>query len=103
MILGLLGQFFEPVKIEIFLKFLEPISQSKMTYFGSKMTYFGSKIEIFGPILHNKWKISRKHNQKWMIPGLLGQFSEPVEIEIVLKFLDPTLGNYLVGPRGSSV
>ena len=57
MILGLLGQFFEPFEIEIFLKRCGPI-------LGSKKTYLGSKIDIFGPIWPKKWKISWKDNKK---------------------------------------
>ena len=39
MILGVLGQLFEPIEIEIFLKSCRPI-------LGSKKTYLGSKIDI---------------------------------------------------------
>ena len=64
MILGLLAQLFQPVEIKIFLKWFGPI-------LGSKQTYFGSKIGIFGPRCPKKWKISGKHDSKWMIIDLL--------------------------------
>ena len=73
MILGLLGQFFEPVEIEIFLKCCGPIK-------GSKKTYFGSKIDIFGPIWPKKWKISWKHNIKRDDNRSPGSIFEHVEI-----------------------
>ena len=81
MILGLLGQLFEPVEIEIFLKWFRPI-------LGSKWTYFGSKIVIFGPRCTKKGKMSGKDFKKWMVLGLLAQLFEPVEIEILLNGLD---------------
>ena len=88
MILGLPGQLFEPVWMEIFLKLFGPIS-------GPKWTDLGSKIDIFGPICPKKWKISGKHNQKWMIIGLLGQLFEPVWMEIFLELFGP-----IQGPNG---
>jgi hypothetical protein len=75
MIIVLLGQLFKPVRMEIFLELFGPIS-------GPKLTNLGSKIDIFGPICPKKWKISEKHNQKWMIIVLLGQLCKPVWMEI---------------------
>ena len=43
MILGLLAQLFEPIEIEMFLKWFGPILRSKWTYFGSKIGIFGPK------------------------------------------------------------
>ena len=57
MIIGLLGQLFEPVRMEIFLEMFGPIS-------GLKWTDLGSKMDILGPICPKKWKISGKHNKK---------------------------------------
>ena len=42
-ILGLLAQLFEPVEIEILLKWFGPILEFKRTYFGSKIGIFGPK------------------------------------------------------------
>ena len=39
----LLAQLFEPVEIEMFLKWFGPILRSKWTYFGSKIGIFGPK------------------------------------------------------------
>ena len=64
MILGLLAQLFEPVKMKIFLKWFGPI-------LGSIWTYFGEKIGIFGPKCPKKWNISGKHIRKWMILDLM--------------------------------
>ena len=72
MILGLLAQFFEPVEMEIFLKWFGPI-------LGSKWTYLGSIIGIFGPICPNKWNISGIYVKKWMILGLLEQLVKLIE------------------------
>jgi hypothetical protein len=85
MILGLLGQLFEPVWMEIFLEMFGPIS-------GPKWTDLGSKMDILGPICPKKWKISGKHNKKWMIIVLLGQLCKPVWMEIILELFGPISG-----------
>ena len=82
MILGLLAQLFEPVEIEILLKWFGPILEFKRTY-------FGSKIGIFGPRCTKKGKMSGKDIKKWMVLGLLAQLFEPVQMKIFLKWFGP--------------
>ena len=77
MIVGVLTQFFEPVKMEILLKWVGPI-------LGSKWTYLGSKIDIFEPICPKKWKMSGNCIKKWMILVLLTKYFKPIKTKIFL-------------------
>ena len=85
MIIGLLGQIFEPVEIEIFLKCCGPI-------LGSKKIYLGSKIDNFIPIWPKKWKISWKNSRKMDDTRSPVPIFEPIKIEIFLKYCGPILG-----------
>ena len=82
MILGLLGQLFKLIWIQIFLKGFGPI-------LGFKLAYLWSKNAILGHICPKKWKISGKNNQKWMVLIFLCQLFKLVGIQIFSDWFGP--------------
>ena len=78
MIPGPLDQLFVPVQTKTFLESYGPVLESNLVHFWSKLAGFR-------PDWPNKWKISGKQPQKWMIPGPLGQLIESIQMKISLK------------------
>ena len=82
MIPGPLDQLFVPVQTKTFLESYGLVLESNLVHFWSKLAHFR-------PIWPNKWKISGKQPQKWMIPGPLNQLFEPVQRKIFLESYRP--------------
>ena len=81
MILGLLGQLFEPVQMKIFLDPVGPILGSQGPILGPKWAILGS------------FALRGKHSPKWMILGLPGQLFESARMKILLDPIRPILGS----------
>ena len=86
MIVGSIGQCFDPVRMQIFSEGSDFISGSKKAHFGTKMCFFG----LVGNI---RAKISKVKVGKWMIEGPAAKFFESVRMQIYSEVSDIFLGS----------